>query len=303
MKYKENKLAIYSILAVFALAGFLFTTQIVSLNSLHIWPLFQLIGLFAITALAKKYFLTNSIVSGILLFVFFIAVMDLTNLFPALAFLFAALIHKLTGIGSSIEYETFFHLKPIFYILISFPFYKSLTLMANAILKTKQEDIFISNEKNVLREIPSSNGNKEYDLIVAGSIVYTKASETITIEAINLENFIDFTFVLKDKRNSILGLREGKNIISAKNCYISTDGNYLYIENSIKKLLKKEEVFTYVLYLAELPETFKTKIYQYLRFEVNANNEPINNNQEVQKNIESDMVNEAVTIKEIESPN
>ena len=31
----------------------------------------------------------------------------------------------------------------------------------------------------------------------------------------------------------------------------------------------------YVLYLPDLNESIKTKIYQYLRFEVNANNEPI----------------------------
>ncbi len=275
MKYKENKLALYGTLGLFALAGIFITTQIISLNSINVWPIFQLIALPLILSFGIKLFSNNKIVSSLILLLFFTMAMDLTNLFPALFFLIFMGIHKITGIGHAMDFETLFALKPLFFLLITLPFYKRLTLVANTLLGTKSDEIYIQDEKTLLSQIPSSNAGKEYDLITSGSVVFSKHTETITINARNLENLIDFTFVLRDKRNSFLGLSSGKNIVTAKNCHLSKNGDFLFIEKTIKPFFKQRETFVYVLYLPDLNESIKTKIYQYLRFEVNANNEPI----------------------------
>lgn len=301
MKYKENKLALYSVLGGFALAGILFTTQVVSLNSLHVWPIFQLIALPFLLYLGKKMFLTSKIASFLILLLFFIMVMDLTNLMPALFFLIFMGLHKITGLGDAMDFETLFKLKPVFFLMLSLPFYKGLTLIANVLLGSKRDEIYIQDEKSLGAKLPSSNAGKEYDLITAGAVVFSKATETITINARNLENLVDFSFVLRDKRNSILGLSSGSNIITAKNCYLSNNGEFLFIEKSIKPFFKARETFVYVLHLQELNETIKTKIYQYLRFEVNANNEPLgisNNNANVYVKVPA-MVEGALTFPEV----
>lgn len=276
MKYKENKVALYGLIGAFALSGILITTQVVSLNSLHFWPLFQIIALPLLLHFGKKLFLTSKVASFLILLLFFTIVMDLTNLMPALFFLIFMALHKLTGIGDAMDFETLFKLKPVFFLLLSVPFYKGITLMANVLLGTKKDEIYIQDEKALLTKIPSSNSGKEYDLITAGSVVFSKHTETITINARNLEKLIDYSFVLRDKRSSILGLINGNNIATVKNCHLSNDGNFLFIEKTLKPLFKERETFVYVLYIAELNDVIKTKIYQYLRFEVDANNNPVN---------------------------
>ena len=315
MKYKENKIALYGTIGAFALSGIFITTQIISLNSLHFWPLFQIITLPLLLHFGKKFFLTSKIASFLILLSFFTIVMDLTNLMPALFFLIFMALHKLTGIGDAMDFETLFKLKPIFFLLLSVPFYKGLTLMANVLLGTKRDEIYIQDEKSLLAHLPSSNAGKEYDLITAGSVVFSKYTETITISARNLENLIDYSFVLRDKRNSILGLISGNHIVTVKNCHLSNKGDFLFIEKTIKPLFKQRETFVYVLYIADLNDVIKTKIYQYLRFEVDANNNPVNvsSNSTTQKiaspesesitNNNTVMIDEALTLDSVKVEN
>lgn len=288
MKYKENKIKFYVTLLCFALAGALFTTKIVSLNSLYIGPVLQLIFIFVTFFVTKKYFLTNKYICGLSLLAVFAMIMDLTNLVPAAIFFVLLVLHKLLSVGDMLTEEsfiTFFKLIPLYFLGFTLLYRKNLSLLVNSVLQSKKEDIFIENEDEIRKQLPVNTDGKEYDLITTGDIIYTPSTETISISAKNLENFIDFSFVLKDKRNSFLGLKKGLNIVTSKNCHLSSDGKFLFLEITQKSFFKNKETFVYVLYLPNLSEIFKSKIYQYLRFDIVSD--------------KSVMVNEALTIEDL----
>lgn len=270
MKYKENPSVFYLTLLLFAVSGLLFNKYIFS-PMVYIYPIFEILALFLIAYTGKKYAMGSSLLSALLIFSFFVLLADVSTMVPLILFTLYAYYHYATN-GDASSLSTVFDNFNFYYyasfVVISGLSYKFLSLMTNNLYITKHKKFFVENEKEVLSLIPNNFENKEYDLVLAGTVGLNKNTETVILTADNLEFFISNNFVLRDIKNGFLGIKKSKLTHSSKDSYLSSDGKILFIENTKKHLLKKkEEVFIYCFYLPDFPESVVDKIYQYLRFD------------------------------------
>lgn len=275
MKNKENKVLFYAVFVGLFLFGWIFTTSVVSINSLGVWPIAQLLFMCLLMKYGKQ-MAGKPYALFALLCLFFCSMTDLVNLMPVIAFIFAVLIHKTFMPLDSVTIENLFQLKPLYYLVFLFFFYRPLSLLINILLIKKGGDVTAQSNKE-LDEFAAlqqeKNKNKVYDCVRTGYFGLTQATGLVTIFAKELDLLKGFTFILKDRASNSFEFKSGKSIVTSKDCSIEGDGRFLLIEKPqsvslLSRLLRrKSETFVYCFDLTNVNPLVKDRIYEICRFE------------------------------------